>query len=69
VPGPDDPDRARRLDWATLLKRTLAVDVLTCPTCSGPMRLLALIEDDSAARKILDRLGLPSRAPRRHPER
>src|SRR5262249_33544626 len=26
--GPDDPERKRRLDWATLLKRTFGVDAL-----------------------------------------
>ena len=26
--APDDPDRPRRLDWATLMKRAYAVDVL-----------------------------------------
>jgi hypothetical protein len=42
--GPDDPARARRLDWADLFKHT--------------------------ARRILDHLGLPSRAPpRRQPWR
>jgi hypothetical protein len=31
------------------------------------MRLIALIEDEHTARRILDHLGLPSRAPPRRP--
>jgi hypothetical protein len=53
------------LDWGKLLKRAFAVDVLVCPKCSGPMRLVALIEDERVARKILVYLGLPARAPPR----
>ena len=63
--GPDDPSRPRRLDWAALLKRVRAVDVLVCPRCAGPMRIVALIEDEVVAGKILAHLGLPSRAPPR----
>ena len=36
--GPDDPERARRLEWAKLLKRAFAVDVLTCGGCGGPLK-------------------------------
>src|SRR5947209_1326362 len=49
--GPDDPERPRRLDWSKLLKRAYAVDVLTCARCGGPMRLVALIEDERVARR------------------
>jgi hypothetical protein len=63
--GPDNPSRTRRLDWAKLLKRVFAVDVLTCPKCEGPMRLIGIVEDERIARRILTHLGLPSRAPPR----
>jgi len=53
------------LEWAALLKRVHAVDVLTCAKCAGPMRLVAVIEDEAVAEKILRYLGLPSRAPPR----
>ena len=46
--GPDDPRRDCRLDWSTLMKRAYSVDVLVCPRCAGPMRLVALM--DHAAR-------------------
>ena len=63
--GPDDPERARRLCWASLLQRVFRRDVLECPECGGRMRLVAFISDEKICRKILDRLGLPSRAPPR----
>jgi len=36
IDGPDDPERARRLEWSKLLKRTFAIDVLTCSRCLRP---------------------------------
>ena len=67
--GPDDPQRARRLEWSRLMHRAYAVDVLVCPKCAGPMRLVALIEDERVAEKILRHLGMPTRAPPRAPPR
>jgi hypothetical protein len=31
--------------WAELLKRSFDVDVLSCPTCHGRMKLVALVTD------------------------
>jgi hypothetical protein len=67
--GPDDPGRDRRLDWATLMKRTWIIDVLTCARCGGSMRVISVIRDEQVAQKILEHLGLPSRAPPRGPAR
>ena len=53
------------MNWATLLKRTLAVDALRCPNCSSRMELIATIEDQAIAKKILEHLGLPTRGPPR----
>ena len=39
------------------------IDVLECPRCQGRMRILAAIHPPTATQKILDWLGLPSRAP------
>jgi len=61
--APDDPTRARRLDWATLLKRSFGIDALACPRCGHRMQLLAVLEDPRVAEKILTHLGLPIRAP------
>jgi hypothetical protein len=47
------------------LKRVFAVDVLTCARCQGPMRLIAVINDERTASEILAHLGRPSRAPPR----
>ena len=47
------------------MKRAYAVDVLTCPRCQGPMRPVAVIKDEGVARRILEHLGLPARAPPR----
>jgi hypothetical protein len=58
-PGP----RPRNYTWAELMRRVFAVDVLECPSCHGPMRILAAIHPPEATRRILDCLGLPSRAP------
>jgi len=51
------------------MRRVFAVDVLKCPDCGGPMRILAAIHDPTAIRVILDSLGLPSRAPPNLPAR
>jgi hypothetical protein len=65
TPGPSHPTRARRLDWATLLRRSFALDVLVCPRCQGPMRLISVVESPAVIGKILAHLGLsvaPARA-------
>ena len=57
-----------RLDWAALLKGVVAgarrvplwVDVLECSRCRGPMRVIACIEEQAVAKKILLHLGLPA---------
>ena len=64
---PDDPARQRRLDWATLMRRSFRIDLLLCTTCGAPMKLIATIEDPDVAAKILTHLGLPARAPPRPP--
>jgi hypothetical protein len=40
-----------------------ALDVLECERCGGRMKILAAIPPPDATAKILDCLGLPSRAP------
>jgi Putative transposase len=48
-----------RLDWASLLKRVVAADVLVCDSCGGAMRILAVLPKGDASRAILEHLGLP----------
>lgn len=54
---------ARRIAWADLLRRVFEVDALRCPDCGGRMRLIAAITEPEVARRILECLALPPRAP------
>jgi hypothetical protein len=45
------------------MRRVFAIDVLECPRCGAPMRILAAIHSPKATRAILECLKLPSRAP------
>ena len=52
-----------RVDWASLLRRSFSVDVLECAKCGGRLRVLAVITESEAARRILVHLGQPTDAP------
>jgi hypothetical protein len=54
---------ARRMRWAALLQRVFEIDALRCPRCGSTMRLIAAIEDPDVARRILECMELPARAP------
>ncbi len=53
-----------RVDWARLLRRSFDVDVLACAQCGGRLRVLGEVTDAVAVRLVLERLGLPTDAPR-----
>jgi hypothetical protein len=53
----------RHYTWRELMRRVFAVDVLECPRCHGPMRILAQIHPPDTTRAILECLGLPIRPP------
>jgi hypothetical protein len=57
------PLRARRLDWAALLARVWAVDVLRCPRCDGKMRVIAALSDPTVVARVLAHLDLPTALP------
>ena len=57
------PAHSRNYTWSELMKRVWELDVLECPRCFGRMRILAAIHPPDATRRILECLGLPSRAP------
>jgi hypothetical protein len=61
--------RPARPDWAALLKRVFAFDVLHCPRCGGRRRIVAVHTRRETLRPLLEWLGLavapPSAAPRR----
>jgi hypothetical protein len=52
-----------RLSWSMLLRRTFDIDILDCAKCHGRLRVIAAIADVRGARRILERLGVPSAAP------
>ena len=47
------------------MKRAYLLDVLVCPKCSGKMSIISIITAEQVAVRILDCLGLSSRAPPR----
>lgn len=53
----------RRINWADLLRRVFAIDVLRCDRCQSPMRILAVINDGEDSRAILEHLHLPTEPP------
>jgi hypothetical protein len=55
--------RPRRLRWAALLQRVFGFEARRCPRCGATLRLIAAIEDPAIARRILECLDLPARAP------
>jgi len=57
VPGP------RRWSWAQLLRRVFGFDVLVCPRCAGPRRILGAVTESHAVRRLLVALGLAAEPP------
>jgi hypothetical protein len=57
--------RSPRLDWATLLRRSMDIDALECPRCRGRLRALDVVTDPDEARRILTAAGLPAEPPPR----
>lgn len=72
--APDAPEKegapraAGRIPWAELLQRVWGLDVLCCP-CGGRRAVVAFIESQTTARRLLEHLGLPSTGPPRAPAR
>ncbi len=56
IPAPRlaPPEASRR--WAALLRQIFEVDPLACPTCHGPMRIIAFITQTSVIDPILTHL-------------
>jgi hypothetical protein len=59
----NEKKRRRNYAWAALMARVFEIDVLKCPDCNGRLRILAAIHPPVNTRKILECMGLPSRAP------
>lgn len=82
-PEPDTPPDAeaaepdcdkpafRHWRWAELLKKTFAINVMTCPSCQGRMRLVALAQEPTGIRRFLAARGeltdVPEPSPARAP--
>lgn len=60
---------SRYRPWAELLQRCFSIDVLSCPTCGGRMRLVALVTEPKSIRRFLRGLGEPTLPPVREPAR
>jgi hypothetical protein len=43
----------RHWSWAKLMRRAFEIDVLSCPRCGGPLRLIATVEDPGDIREVL----------------
>ena len=71
--GEQDKPRGARpcRPWADLLRRTSAIDVLSCPRCGGRMHLLAVVTKEESAARYLRARGeleeVPARTKSRGP--
>ena len=55
--------------WAELLERTFLLDVLSCPSCQGRMRLIAVVKNPAGIVRYLAAAGEPTDVPGRSPPR
>ena len=55
---PDGSSGEYKRNWARLIQKIYEVDPLTCPKCSGKMKVISVIEDGNVIKKILKHLGL-----------
>lgn len=74
VPPAEDPAEApprkgSYRPYVELLKRTFGDDILSCPSCGGTMKLLALVTDPRSITRYLRAIGQPTDAPERSPAR
>jgi len=60
--------RPRYIRWAELLRRVFGIEIL-CTKCKAPLHLIALIQTEATARKILTAMHLPTEVPQLHPAR
>ena len=55
---PSGSSKEYRKNWARLIQKIYEVDPLTCPKCSGKMKVISVIEDEEVIKKILKHMGL-----------
>ena len=51
------PPKRPTKHWRELIKTVWNVDPLLCPKCGGEMNVLALIDEPSVVKRILEHLG------------
>ncbi|MBN1850573.1 MAG: hypothetical protein JW932_18535 [Deltaproteobacteria bacterium] len=64
----DVSSKEYRKNWARLIQKIYEVDPLTCPKCSGAMKVISVIENEAIIKKILKHLGLWDLKARPHPK-
>ena len=64
----DGSSKEFRKNWARLIQKIYEVDPLTCPKCSGKMKIISVIENEDVIKKILIHLGLWEREARPPPK-
>ena len=55
-------------NWARLIRKIYETDPLCCPSCSGKMKVISIIERPDVVKKILQHLGLWDGKPRPPPK-
>jgi hypothetical protein len=60
--------KSKYIPWAELLKKSFGFEVV-CQKCHSPLRLIALIQNQGIAKKILTAMHLPADVPELHPAR
>ena len=63
----DAERRARRREWARLVRRVYEVNPLECPKCGGEMKIISVILEHKVIRKILEHLASKGITPGRDP--
>lgn len=56
--GGEGSSKEYRKNWVRLIQKIYEVDPLTCPKCSGAMKVISIIEDEDLIKKILKHLNL-----------
>jgi hypothetical protein len=51
-----EAEKRASMTWAQRLKRVFNIDIETCPSCGGRMKLIACIEDPEVIKKILNHI-------------
>jgi hypothetical protein len=77
VPSPAEPtpveqdkpkNTSRYIRWSELLRRTFGFEIV-CSKCQATLRLIALIQTEDIAKKILTAMHLPADIPAIHSAR